>query len=227
MNSLARWMVVAAIMAIAGVFAMNCRGNSEEVKRLPLLRLPAPQTSGGMSLNETLATRRSVRRFTDEVLSMEQIGQLTWAGQGITEPGRGLRTAPSAGAIYPLQLFVVTPDRLYRYEPANHSLLITSGKDLRPDLAAAIGQQTPKSAPLDLVIAADMEKLGGKYGDQALRLAYLEAGHVAENILLEAMALGLGGVPIGGFDATAVNIAMSLPANYTTVYVLAIGHPAK
>jgi SagB-type dehydrogenase family enzyme len=193
---------------------------------LQTIALPEPRLKGTLTLEETLSKRRSVREFTVEPLSLEEIGQLLWAAQGITHPA-GYRTAPSAGALYPLEMYVTTPEGVYHYDPQGHTLSPHLQGDLRPGLHAAALQQEPVlNAPAVLVIAAVYERTAGKYGDKrSPRYVQLEAGHAAQNLLLQAAALDLGAVPIGAFSDDEVKTALSLPADQQPLYLIPVGHP--
>ena len=159
------------------------------------IELPAPKLDGSVSLEKALATRRSIRNYSGKSFTMEQIGQLAWAGQGITEKTRGLRTAPSARASYPIKLYLVAQSGLYLYLPEKHALQVLAETDLRQKLSR---QPSVAQAGCNIVIASRVRNTSAKYGDRADKWAFLEAGHIAQNILLEATSMGLGGVPIGG-----------------------------
>ncbi len=190
--------------------------------------LPAPVKRGKMSLEAALAKRRSVRKFADRPLSRRQVAQLCWAAQGVNDPQKGLRTCPSAGALYPLELYVVTRDGVERYVPARHAMAKHLAGDLRGKLqAAALRQSAVGGAPATFVIAAVVSRTSRKYGRRAQRYVLLEAGHAAQNLLLQATALGLGGVPIGAFDDQRVRQVLSLPADASPQYVVPIGVPAE
>ena len=170
------------------------------------ISLPAPATAGGMSLAEAIAKRRSVRDFRSEPLTLAQISQLAWAAQGITDPAGGRRAAPSAGAKYPLELYLLTKEGQFHYVPQGHKLIQVSGRDRREDLSkAALGQTSVAQAPLDIVIAAVFARTEEKYGERARQYVYLEAGHVAENIVLQGVALNLGSLTVGAFRDQAVS----------------------
>jgi len=188
--------------------------------------LPRPARAGGMSLAETLARRRSVRDFSKRSLTSEQLGQLLWAAQGISSAD-GRRTAPSAGALYPLEIYVATVAGLHHYQPRGHKLQRRSRADLRPALSrAALGQSAVSEAAAVFVIAAEVQRTAQKYGAaRSSRYVQLEAGHAAQNLLLQAVALGLGGVPIGAFQDGEVRRVLQLPESEDPVYVLAIGYP--
>ena len=189
------------------------------------LRLPEPRLDGEVSLEEALARRRSVRSFADTPLTPAQIGQLAWAAQGITDP-RGYRASPSAGALYPLELYVATADGLFRYLPAGHRLALHLEGDRRPAIqAAALNQEPLGEAPAVFVITAVSERTAVKYGERTPRYVHMEAGHAAQNLLLEAVALGLGGVPMGAFHDGRMSETLSLPENEIPLYLIPVGHP--
>jgi SagB-type dehydrogenase family enzyme len=197
-----------------------------EEESVRVLELPPPRTGGDLSLEEALATRRSHREFTDEALSMQDLSQLLWAAQGLTAPWGG-RTAPSAGALYPLEVYVATPDGLYHYLPDGHRVEALAGGDRRSTLArAALGQDAVADAAAVVVVTAVYARTEGKYGDRAQRYVHLEAGHAAQNVLLQAVSLGLGAVPIGAFDDRAVQEVLELPADHEPLYLIPVGHPA-
>jgi SagB-type dehydrogenase family enzyme len=188
--------------------------------------LTPPVTKGTKSLEEVLATRRSVRRFKTAPLTVEQIGQLCWAAQGITDRQRGFRTAPSAGALYPLELYVATAEGVDRYVPADHRLQRHQDGDTRPALrGAALGQPWVEQAPAVFVITAAVHRLERKYGERSARYAHIEAGHVGQNLLLQAVALGLGAVPVGAYNDEQVAQALQLPADQTPLYLIPVGQP--
>ncbi len=190
--------------------------------------LPTPQRQGTLSVEEALAQRRSVRTFSDTPLALAELGQLLWAAQGITDP-TGLRTAPSAGALYPLEVYAVTAEGVYRYDPASHHLVVLARGDMRQPLYnAALHQAAVLNAPTVIVIAADYARTAVKYGEErSQRYVQLEAGHAAQNILLQAVALNLGAVTIGAFEDAKVKQALALPDNQQPLYLIPVGHPSQ
>jgi len=188
--------------------------------------LPKPTLHGAFSLEETLARRRSVREFSSQPLVDQHLSQILWAAQGTTDP-EGYRTAPSAGALYPLETYVAIPEGLYHYEPRRHRLSRTVEGDLRQDLfEAALEQEAVRDAAAVVLIAAVYERTARKYGEaRALRYVHMEAGHAAQNVLLEAVALGLGAVPVGAFHDARVQKVLSLPAEQRPLYLITVGHP--
>jgi SagB-type dehydrogenase family enzyme len=170
-----------------------------------------------------------VRSYGPGPLKLAELSQLLWAAQGITDE-RGGRTAPSAGATYPLELIVVvgSVDELspgvYRYDPSTHSLKRTAEGDLRDKLAAAsLGQASVRTAAVDIVIAAVYERTTARYGERGERFVHLEAGHAAQNVCLEATALGLGVVTVGAFDDGQVAELVGLSESETPLYVIPVG----
>jgi SagB-type dehydrogenase family enzyme len=211
----------------------GCGPRIEQVKEVAAspppeeMTLPEPKLRGAFSLEETLAQRRSVRNFTEEELTSEEISQLLWAAQGLTAAWGG-RTAPSAGALYPLEVYVATTNGLYHYVPQGHKVIVVSQDDLRLKLwEVALEQDAIRDAPAVFVIAAVYERTAQKYGGRAERYVKLEAGHACQNILLQAVALHLGAVPIGAFYDDQVQAALSLPPEHEPLYLIPVGHPQK
>ncbi len=220
--------VVALTICVVALIGLGCGHPADSSGVVPEVSLPAPATVGSMSVEEALAKRRSVRQFAAKDLTIEQIGQLAWAAQGITDPSRGLRTAPSAGATYPLELYVVKADGLFHYLPKGHKLERLSPEDLRPGLSGtALDQGSVRQAAVDFVITAVYARTRARYGDRAERYVHMEVGHAAENLHLQAVALGLASVPVGAFDDEAVARVLSLPADQAPLYIIPVGYPVR
>jgi len=221
MNMVSRLGVV--LVALVVLILAGAASWTQQDRTPPAPPLPAPQLSGGMPLAEALAARRSIRQFAPTPLTPPQLGQLCWAAQGITD-AQGKRTAPSAGALYPVELFVVTPAGVQHYKPQTHTLEPHLPGDLRPDLSrAALSQDTAANAPAVFVISAEVSRTAVKYGPRAERYCFLEAGHVAQNILLQATALELCGVPMGAFEDAEVARVLKLPPGFQPLYLVAVG----
>ncbi len=197
------------------------------------IKLPSPQLEGKMSVEEALARRRSRRVFEDYSLTIEQISQLLWSAQGITEKRIGFRTAPSAGATYPLDIYlVVGKDKVenlkagvYHYNLHHHSLIIILEGDKRRELArACLRQRFIEDAPVSLIITAEFSRITNRYGKKGIYYAYMEAGHVGQNVYLQAESLGLGTVVIGAFYEEDVSQALNLPDQHIPLYVMPVGH---
>jgi len=195
-----------------------------------MLELPKPRTQGPMSLELCLERRRSIREFSPRPLNLEELSQLLWAGQGITHR-MGYRTAPSAGALYPIELFVCAweVDRLtqgiYWYHPNGHRIEYYAQVPARKDLArAALDQDSVRLAPAVIVVAAVYSRTTKKYGERGIRYVHMEAGHVAQNIYLQATALHLGTVAIGAFYDNQLKKLLSFRQE-EPLYLLPVGRP--
>lgn len=191
--------------------------------------LPKPRYDGDLSLEQALHNRRSVRSYRDSPITLEAVSQLLWAAQGITASWGG-RTAPSAGALYPIETHIVAGnvERLgagvYRYNARQHALVKGADGDRRRDLArAGLGQRCIASSAVDIVFTAVLRRITGKYGKRGVQYTHMEAGHAAQNVLLQAGALGLGAVPIGAFREEPVAQALGLQSEEEPLYVIAVG----
>lgn len=188
-----------------------------------MIKLPDPQFTHS-SIEECIGSRRSIRSYSDKALTQEEISSLLWAGQGITEKGRGFRTAPSAGATYPLEILYASAEGLYRYMPKSHSVKKVKNGDIRNDIAkAALNQMFIADAGMVIVIAAVYNRTTWRYGDRGIRYVYMEVGHCAQNIHLEAVALGLGSVPIGAFNDDDISDLLELDEE-EPLYIIPVGH---
>ncbi|MDD5282233.1 MAG: SagB/ThcOx family dehydrogenase [Candidatus Omnitrophica bacterium] len=187
--------------------------------------LSQPRIKGVVSLEEAIAKRRSVRNFKVNNLSLSEISQLLWAAQGITDPQSGLRASPSAGALYPMEIYIINADGYFQYIPQKHILKVLSLDDLKDQLSAAsLGQASVKNAPMSIIICGVPERITKKYKERGIRYMYIEAGHIAQNIHLEAVALGLGSVPIGAFDDNKVRSILTLPEDQMPLYIIPVGY---
>ncbi len=191
--------------------------------------LPKPNIDGGISVEKALAERRSIRDFKDEELSLEKISQLLWAAQGVTSPN-GKRTAPSAGATYPLETYLVVrkvdslEPGIYRFIPNEHSLIkIFEGAKNAELSSAALGQGFIESAPINIVLAADYKRTTENYGQRGEMYVHMEAGHAAQNLYLQSESLDLGMVVVGAFDDEDVKKVLLLPENEEPLYIIPIG----
>jgi SagB-type dehydrogenase family enzyme len=180
-----------------------------------------------MSLEEAIRLRRSVRSYRGERLSDDVLSQLLWSAQGVIGQGeRPRRTAPSAGARYPLETYVATQDLLARYRPSDHSLRILRRADVRADLErAALGQEFIQQAPAVIILTSVAKRIEDRYGkSRGARYIAMEAGHAAQNVLLQATALALASVPVGAFQDAQVGKILGLYPGERAVYLLPVGH---
>ncbi len=215
------------LIGLAGLASCGDETGSGPIERgeaLETIELPAPRLKGERSLEEVLAQRRSIREFGGRSLSREEISQLAWAAQGTTDAD-GHRTAPSAGPAYPLELWIVLPEGLYHYEPQDHRLILYRRGDLRSALpAAAYDQKVLAQAPAVFVLCGVVDRMAAEYDAEiAPRYVQLEAGHAAQNLLLQATALDLGAVPVGGIDSDLVRAALGGSPRELPLYLIPIG----
>jgi SagB-type dehydrogenase family enzyme len=227
-------------LSLAVLLTARVAGAQEETNKLPqisamkTIRLPAPNAKGATSLEETLLKRRSVRAYSQEPLTIEEVSQLLWAAQGITEGTQGLRTAPSAGALYPLEIYVIAGSisglakGIYKYRPQEHGLVKVADSDARRELSrAALEQESVRDAPAVLVFSAVIERTAIKYRTRAARYVYMEAGHAAQNVFLQAAALNLGTVTVGAFYDEDVKKVIGMDARESALYIMPVGRPKK
>ena len=200
------------------------------------LRIPLPRPAADTPLGHVIRTRRSVRQFPDAPIMLAELAQLLWAAQGVTD-GEGKRAAPSAAAQYPLRLYVAAgnvselPQGLYVYEPQQHALAQVHSDDLRPALAEAVIGRQPwvREAAVVIAIAADVAAIEAHFAEQqpdgrrGVRYAYIEAGAASENVHLQAAALDLGMVLVGGFDDAATDAALHPGTHEETIALLCLG----
>ena len=219
-----RLIILAVVLAITAAGSL-ARHNSRNPSRKPtrkqtrkIIQLAQPKLKGSISFEEVLSRRRSVRQYANRPVGFPLIGQLAWAGQGITDPAKGLRTAPSAGAIYPIDIYFATPEGLFLYHAEDHSLEQTIVGDIRESL------EVPP-APCDIIIAGSSKKLTSRFRDNAKTYMLLEAGHITQNICLQSVAMGLGSVTIGGINSHKVGRACKLPRSTEAIYVISVGYP--
>jgi SagB-type dehydrogenase family enzyme len=197
-----------------------------------VMPLPEVKKQSQISVESAIQERRSVRSYKENALNLEQISQLLWSAQGMTK--RGYRTVPSAGATYPLELFVVVAQNgieglaegIYHYYPESHSLALTMKGDFRDHLCSAcLWQEFIKEVPLCIVIVADYSRTTARYGERGKRYVLMEVGHVGQNVSLQAVAMGLATVMVGAFKDEEVSKVMKLRSNYEPLYVIPVGYP--
>ena len=195
-----------------------------------MIKLPQPQTDGEMSVEYAISKRRSRRTFCSKPISLAETGQLLWAGQGITGK-RGHRAAPSAGALYPLELYVVAElvdsldNGIYHYLPDGHSLKQICAGDFHQELAEAALQQTSVAkCSAIFVLSGIKERTSKKYGRRAVQYIMIEAGHTGQNISLQAETLNLGTVVIGAFDDEKIKELLKMPPEEQPISLMPVGH---
>jgi SagB-type dehydrogenase family enzyme len=217
---------ILALFASLAMLFQPCMGlrsaQAQEADPKATIDLPPPVFDGPMSLEKALLERRSVRVYKDEPLTLADISQILWAAQGITETKRGLRTAPSARALYPLNLYLLVgkvdglPVGLYRYQPQGHKILKVHEGDKKAELHAAVGQAPIRGAAAVIVLTG-MTRASNE------RWIYLEGGHAAQNILLQAHSRKIGAVVMGGFRDEDVRKVLNVPESEQPVYIIPMG----
>lgn len=196
------------------------------------MKLPEPILKGEMTVEETMLKRRSIRNYLDKDLTLEQLSQLLWAAQGITSEWGG-RTAPSAGATYPLEIYVLVrrveglEKGIYHYNPGDHSLNSIKYGDYSDDLTReGVSQEWIGEGSINIIMTADFSRTTSTYGERGIRYVYLEAGHSAQNIYLQTTALNLGCVVVGAFNDEGVRNVLSLPEEHKPIYLIPVGYPS-
>jgi len=220
------------VLLAANAIAEGCTSQAQDSEQGSQARytnemaLPKPNVAGAVSLEEAIERRRSVRAFGPGPLPVGTIGQLLWAGQGVTG-AEGKRAAPSAGALYALELYAVTGAEVMHYVPHGHRAETRATPDLRPQLKAlALGQESVGAAPVVIVVAAEPGRLSQRYGPRANAYSDLEVGHATQNMLLQAVVLGLAAVPVAALDGTRAARTLALPPGQTVVYLVPVGFAA-
>lgn len=196
-----------------------------------VIALPPPDERGDISVEQAIASRRSVRHYSGEDISLSSLGQLLWSAQGITKASSGKRSAPSAGLTLPMEIYVVAgpgvtglSEGVYHYIPENHKIEKHLAGDMRNDLAsAALGQSAIRTGVLSIVVAAVFERTKARYRDRGVRYVHMEAGHVGQNLHLQGESLGLGMVMIGAFNDDNVKQTLKLPHNHDPLYIIPVG----
>jgi len=221
-----RWFVLSLGFFLGmGLLALNTAEAS--------ISLPKPSFGGKVSVEKAIKGRRTVRDFKEKGLSLMHLSQLLWAGQGITDSLEKKRAAPSAGALYPLDIYILIGESsvekieagIYRYLPNEHSLLPIATGDRRRDMAlASLSQMWMSRAPAMLIITSEYQRIKGKYGERGIRYALMEVGHVGQNLFLQAEALGLGTGIVGAFDDSQVSKIASLPTQHEPLLIIPVGY---
>jgi SagB-type dehydrogenase family enzyme len=216
-----------AIMLIFGIFFQPPAAPGAE-----LIKLPPPALKGAVSVEETLKARRTVRLFASRSLDLPQVSQLLWATDGSSDP-RGLRTAPSAGATYPLEIYLVAGEQsvtglapgVYRYRPGDHTLELTLKGDHRVQVAqASLNQSWMAAAPVMVVLAAEFSRCTARYGQRGIRYTHMESGHAGQNLFLQAEALGLAAGIVGAFEDQLLHRSLGLPQEQVPLLVMPVGY---
>ena len=196
------------------------------------MKLPDPRLKGGMSLEEAIYRRRTKRKFSDQPLAIAPFAQLLWSAQGVTGADKFKRSAPSAGALYPMDLYAAVGEAavetliagLYHYHPRDHGISLLKHGDLRKTLAkASLHQMWMATAPAMLIITAEYQRITGKYGRRGIRYAMIEAGHIGQNILLQAVSLGLVAGIVGAYQDQKIQSLLGLKDSHEPLLIIPVG----
>lgn len=194
-----------------------------------IVKLPKPRYAGNVSVEEAMLKRRSVRKYKKSPLELSDISQLLWAAQGVTDP-IGFRTAPSAGALYPLELYLVASSvkgldqGVYKYSADRHTLKrVIKGERQGRLYWSSWAQKSVKKAQAVVVITAVYKRTTGKYGNRGVRYVHMEVGHAAQNIYLQAVSLGLGTVVVGAFNDKSVKKEIGAQKDEEPLCIMPIG----
>ncbi len=195
--------------------------------------LPKPSLDGKLSVEKAIKERRTVRDFKDRLLSLNHLSQLLWAAQGTTDPNGMKRAAPSAGALYPLDIYVIVGEKgvnrieagVYHYLPKAHEIFPISKGDRRKEVASAsLRQNWMAQAPLLFIITAEYKRITWKYGERGLRYALIEVGHAGQNLFLQVEAMGLGAGIVGAFNDEEVSKVAGLPPKHEPLLIMPVGY---
>jgi len=200
-----------------------------------VMKLPLPKKEGTVSVERAIRQRRTIRAYIPQILVLDQVSQLLWTAQGITEDSGFKRAVPSAGALYPMDVYAVVGQDsveqieagVYQYEPKGHSLSLVTKRDLRDSIArAALSQMWMAKAPINLVITAEYRRVAVKYGNRGIRYAMIEAGHIGQNLFLQAEALGLKAGIVGAFHDKELIEIMKIPRTHEPLLIMSVGYAA-
>ncbi len=217
------------VISVIGVILQNDREEPATTTEHDTVKLPEPEKESATSIEEALLGRRSIRAYRDDPLTLAEVSQLLWAAQGITAHWGG-RTAPSAGATYPLEVYLVAgnvnelPGGIYKYNPVKHELVKLVEGDKRAELCdAALGQRCVEEGAIAIVFSAVYERTTGRYGDRGVRYVHMEVGHAAQNVYLQAVSLNLGTVVVGAFYDDEVKRVINMPEEERPLYIMPVG----
>lgn len=215
------------------LFSFVVIGLSEIKNAYASAQLPKPSFDGKVSVEKAIKERRTLRDFRERTLSLSHLSQLLWAAQGITDSTTGRRSAPSGGALYPLDIYVLIGENgvekieagVYHYLPEEHSITMILKGDRRREISrASLSQMWMAKAPVIFIITAEYKRITGKYGERGIRYALIEVGHAGQNLFLEAEASGLGAGIVGAFNDPEVSKVASLPSEHEPILIMPVGY---
>jgi len=220
--------ILRAALAAAPLLALAALAAAQEPSQP--IRLPEARRESAMSLEAALWARRSNRTLKPDTITLADAAQLLWAAQGRNRPD-GHRTAPSAMAVYPLEVYLVAGSveglapGVYRYSSATHDLVLAQAGDKRAELTAAPGRPPgwAASAPMLVVFAAAWDRASSRFGARTERYSAMEVGYASQNVYLQAAALGLGTTFMGNYNDSAMTRVLA--ADERPMGVMPVGKP--
>lgn len=233
LSGLTQWFAV--LWLTSSAHPRRAAAKVDRQHRQAVMKLPPPQTKGRITVEEALEQRRTVRAYQSRALKLSQLSQLLWAAQGLTGNSGYKRAAPSAGALYPMDVYAVLGQDsvaqmeagVYRYEPQKHALSEIARQDVKDAVAkAALWQMWTAKAPVNLIITAEYSRVTGKYHKRGERYAMIEAGHIGQNIFLQAEALGLKAGIVGAFRDHALKRVLKIPPSHEPLMIMPVGYGA-
>lgn len=231
LSGLTRWFTV--LWLTSSAHPRRAAAKVDRRHRQAVMKLPPPQTKGRITVEEALEQRRTVRAYQSRLLKLNQLSQLLWAAQGLTGNSGYKRAAPSAGALYPMDVYAVLGHDsiaqmeagVYRYEPKKHALAEIARQDVKNAVAkAALWQMWMSKAPVNLIITAEYRRITGKYHKRGERYAMIEAGHIGQNIFLQAEALGLKAGIVGAFRDHTLKRVLKIPPSHEPLMIMPVGY---
>ncbi len=223
------WIITILISFVLVLLSQQSIADKQNLQHLKI-KLPKPTYHSNTSIEQALLKRRSIRNYKEQPISLKEVSQLLWAAQGITDPKRGFRTTPSAGALYPLKVYVVANNvknltkGVYKYNPYKHELIKIKDKSVQNALtSAALWQPWVKKGAIVIVFSAVYTKTIQKYGNRGIRYVHMEVGHAAQNVYLQAVSLNLGTVVVGAFNDNKVKQILNMPKNEYPLYLMPVG----
>jgi SagB-type dehydrogenase family enzyme len=225
-----KFVVTLAVFPFLFITFLSVSGGGKMLEAESTIKLPEPRYKSQVSVEEAISKRRSIRNYLDKPIELSELSQLLWSVQGITDKERNFRTAPSAGALYPLEVYIIVgnvsllKEGVYKYLPLEHEIVKIKEGDYREVLSkAALNQACVKDAAIDIVISGVYDRITKKYGERGIRYTYMEAGHAAQNAYLQAEALGLGTVVVGAFLDEKVKGVLNLEEVEAPLYIMPVG----
>ena len=228
------------LLPIILLFSLNCSaqkkksGQPVQIQKNIAIKLPAPCYDSKVSLEKALYKRRSIRNYSDEPLSTSDISQILWSAQGITKKAGGLRTAPSAGALYPIEIYIAVcnvkglTQGVYKYNPQQHTIIKILEGDKRVELSnAALKQNCIRRGAVNIIIVGIFKRTAAKYGKRSGKYLLMECGAVSQNIYLQSYALNLGTVFVGAFNDESLRSILKMPEDEYPLGIMPIGRNIK